>query len=232
MILINKKYDKIEYIIDLENKFRNNSYNGINNKNNNFKVINGNLPILLSAPHAVNQYRNGNLKGADILTGAITEYLCEITGVNGIIRTYNSKDDPNYENVGKSLKYKESILRIIKEKEISLFIDIHGCKDNHGFDIELGTNYGININQKEIYLNILKHRFSEIGTVAIDNKFKASGSATLSNYINKNSRIQCIQVEISSRLRRDRQRIIELLDIFQEIIKEIRRIDKNDEISR
>lgn len=134
--------NRIKNIIELEEKYESNQYNGINNGNSNFKIIYGTIPIILSAPHSVNQYREERIKGADKLTGAIVEYLCAKTGSNGIIRTYNFNDDPNYKNNGESLKYKKEILGLIKEKNIAILIDVHGCKDNHGFDIELGTNYG------------------------------------------------------------------------------------------
>lgn len=235
MIQINIKDDKIKHIIELENKYRNNNYNGVKNGNSNFKIIQGRIPILLSAPHAVNQYRNGAIKGADLLTGAIAEYLCEITGTNGIIRTCNFKDDPNFENEGVSLEYKKAILRIVKERGVPILIDIHGCKNNHGFDIELGTNYGKNTNQDETYIDICRGEFSKIGKVVIDNRFKASGSATISNYINKNSGIQCIQIEIASGFRNDSNKLLELLNGFERIIdktKIVGSIDRNDEISR
>jgi len=52
------------------------------------------------------------------MTGAIVEYLCLKTEVNGIIRTYNLGDDPNFENEGYGLKYKNAMLNRIKEKQI------------------------------------------------------------------------------------------------------------------
>lgn len=191
---------------------------GIDEEGNNFKVINGNIPIFLSAPHAVKQIREGKVKSEDALTGAITEYLCINTGANGIIRTCNSNDDPNYENTGKALRYKKKILKCISEKNISILLDIHGCKDCHGFDIELGTNYGENINNNEEILEILRLEFSKIGKVAVDEKFKASKSTTVSNFINKNSGILCVQIEISKKFRRKNEDLIKLLNTFENVI--------------
>lgn len=226
--------DKRHHIIELEEKYSENNYNGIDNGKCNFKIIQGEVPILLSAPHAVKQYRDGKIKAEDRFTGAIVEYLCEKTGVNGIIRVYNDSDDPNYENNGSSLKYKEAILDLIKEKDIVLLIDLHGCKDTHGFDIELGTNYGENINYDEKYLDILRNNFSTLGKIVVDNKFCAIRNTTVSNFINKKSNIQCVQMEISKRFRNDN--LLKLLDVFEIIIKEIRNKNRNrddyDEISR
>lgn len=194
---------------------------GISTRKNNFKIIEGTTSILLSAPHAVKQYREGRIKEEDKLTGAIVEYLCMRTGANGIIRTWNFNDDPNYENIGQSLKYKQCILNLIKEKNIKYLIDIHGCTDQHGFDIELGTNNGENINQNTDYLEILKSEFSKIGKVAIDEKFKAKRNTIVSNFTNKNSGIPCVQIEISRKFRRDDNNLIELLHIFENLIRKL-----------
>lgn len=194
---------------------------GISGEDNNFKIINGDIPILLSAPHAVKQIREGKVKLEDALTGAIVEYLCVNAGTNGIVRTYNSNDDPNYENTGKALQYKKAILKCISEKNIPILLDVHACKDCYGFDIELGTNYGENINNDEEILEILKSEFSKIGRVVVDEKFKASKSTTVSNYINKNSDILCVQIEISKKFRRENEDLIKLLNTFESIINKL-----------
>lgn len=189
---------------------------GISTGNNNFKIINGTIPIILSAPHAVKQNRNGIIKEEDKLTGAIVEYLCMKTGANGIIRTCNCDDDPNYENKGKSLKYKETILNIAKQRNIKLLMDIHGCTNKHGFEIEFGTNYGENVNHDNTYLEIFEKEFSKIGKVSIDKKFMAKNEGTVSRFINKNSKIECIQIEISAKFRKEQ--LVEMLEIFENAI--------------
>lgn len=199
---------------------------GISLDGNNFKIINGTIPIILSAPHAVKQYRDGNIKPEDKLTGAIVEWLCMKTGANGIIRTSNCNDDPNYENSGKSLKYKEAILKLIKDKNIKLLVDIHGCNDRHGFDIELGISHGENINYDNTYLEIFKQNFSKIGKVVIDKKFMAESKENISKFINKNSKIQCIQIEISIKFRKEQ--LVEMLEVFEDVIKECTILFKGD----
>ncbi len=212
---------ELEKIRKLDEKYKSNNYNGIKNKGNNFKIIEGNKPIILSAPHAVKQIREGRTKDEDKLTGAIVEYLCTKTGANGIIRTWNNNDDPNYYNSGNSLEYKKAILNCIKNKNIAILIDVHGCKDNHGFDLEIGTNNGENINYNTNYLEILKTEFSKIGKVVIDEKFKSSKPTTVSSFINKNSGIPCIQIEIASNLRNRESGLIKLLEVFENVIQKI-----------
>lgn len=199
---------------------------GVNTEKNNFKIINGSIPIILSAPHAVKQNRNGIIKEEDKLTGAIVEYLCTKTGANGIIRTCNWNDDPNYENKGNALKYKETILQLIKDKNIKLLIDIHGCNNKHGFDIEFGVSNGENINYDNTYLEIFEQNFSKIGKVVIDKEFLAKSEGTVSKFINKNSKIQCIQIEISRKYRKEQ--LIETLVAFENVIEKCIILFKGD----
>lgn len=35
-------------------------------------------------------------------------------------------------------------------------VDVHACKDGHGFDVDIGTNDGENINHNARFLNIFK----------------------------------------------------------------------------
>jgi len=112
----------------------------VNNSLTNYKFIRGNILILLSAPHAVNQGRNGKIKVADANTGGITEYLCNTSNCYGIIRSYNKLDDPNKDDFGFGLSYKQKILSAIREYNIKLVLDIHGCNNSHDFDFCIGTN--------------------------------------------------------------------------------------------
>ena len=61
-------YETLAYLRLLNKKYSANNYNGINTAGNNFVIIPGKLPILLSAPHAVRQNRDGQVKYADELT--------------------------------------------------------------------------------------------------------------------------------------------------------------------
>lgn len=223
------KNDTLNYIRELNEKYIANNCNGISNTGKNFKLIHGSLPILLSAPHAVRQSRNGQIKGADTLTGPIVEFLCERTCTNGIIRISNLGDDPNSENTGYGLEYKKAILDFAERTNIKCLIDIHGCGDNHPFDIDIGTNNGININYNNSFLNIIYEQLSSIGKATIDHTFKASKDITVCNYISKNTNIPCFQIELSTSLRETL--LLQLLDRFKIVIDNLARqieLDKND----
>ncbi len=223
--------EKLKHIVELNKKYRANNCNGIISNGSNFKIIHGKLPILLSAPHAVRQNRNGEVKGADTLTGPIVEFLCERTDTNGIIRTFNLQDDPNSQNMGNGLEYKKAILELIRQKNILCMFDFHGCNDSHPFDIDIGTNNGININVADDFLNIIYKRLSTISSSTIDKKFKASQNTTVCNYISRKSNISCFQIELCTSLRKNPDNLLQLLDSFEIIIEELSRqinLKRND----
>lgn len=220
--------EKLKYIRELNEKYRANNCNGISDTGVNFKIIYGNLPILLSAPHAVRQSRNGQIKGADTLTGPIVELLCERTGANGIIRTFNLQDDPNSENARYGLEYKKAILGLVEQKDISCMFDIHGCGDNHLFDIDIGTNNGININGANNFLDTIYEKLAAIGHTVVDKEFRASQDTTICNYISKKTDISCFQIELSTSLRKNPNKLLQLLDSFEMIIEELSKQIKSE----
>jgi hypothetical protein len=57
--------------------FLSNNKNGFKINKTNHTLRKGNIPILISAPHAVRQYRNDEIKASDYLTGALALSLAE-----------------------------------------------------------------------------------------------------------------------------------------------------------
>jgi len=206
-------------IDELNKKYEENDFNGIYQGICNLKIMKGSIPILLSAPHAVMQVRNGIFKRCDGLTGGIVEYLKDSKDTFGITRVHNLLDDPNYYNYGVSLLYKQAIVKLINEYNIKYLLDIHGCSDNHDFSIDIGTNNGRNTNNSQD-IDVLLEYFSSLGKVMIDNKFKASLSGNISRYVHEVTNIPCFQIEISSDLRFNKTD--ELINAFEMIIDELK----------
>lgn len=213
--------EKIKEILNVNQRYKANNWNGIRENENNFNIIYGKSPILLSAPHAVRQNRNGKIKSADTFTGPIVESLCKRTEASGIIRTFNLNDDPNSENSGYGLKYKNAILELITRNDIKCVIDIHGCRKDYDFDIDIGINNGKNINGTANSLSIIKNCVSRCGRVGVDRCFQASENTTICNYIHRKSGIDCFQIEISSAIRKDFERLLILLESFEQVIREL-----------
>lgn len=208
-------------IKELDKKYATNNYNGEKISDSNYILITGKNPIILSAPHAVKQIRDGNIKEEDRYTGAIVEYLCEICECYGIARSYNAGDDPNRDNSGIGLEYKRKILDIVKENNIKLVLDIHGCTNSHGFDFCIGTNDKKNLNGKTNLVEVLKEELSSIGKAVIDECFKACYEGNVSRYISHNSNIPCIQLEICKKFRNENveELILKLKSYIESILE-------------
>lgn len=210
----------IDEILLLNEKYEANNYNGkkIEDLNSNYIFIEGEVPILLSAPHAVKQARLGEIKTQDGNTGGITEYLCKMCNCYGIIRNHNELDDPNVDNAGLGLKYKEKMLSIIKQNNIKSVLDIHGCNNSHNFDFCIGTNDGKNLNGKTKVLDIINTELSSIGKVVIDDTFKASKEGNISKYVCESAKVPSIQLEISTKFRTESSYLKQLINSLQMII--------------
>ena len=205
--------DIFEEIYFYNQKYEANNNNGVMNKRLNFNVYEGTIPIILSAPHAVRASRDGIIKKSDMLTGGIVEYLCNHLGTYGIIRSCNLNDDPNKDSSGYGMQYKEAINFMIEKYGIIALIDFHGCSDNQGFDIDIGTNLGRNINYYDNSLSCVYDSLKGLGRVMIDAKFKASGEMNVSKFIHETGRITCYQIEICHRLRvRETDKLVEALE--------------------
>ena len=131
----------ISELRNLNYQFLANNKNGlrIDNKNYIFKV--GKIPILLSAPHAVKQYRESQVKSSDYLTGALAIYLAEKCNCSYFVRIFNDSDDPNFP-LGKTLleienEYLRNLKKFIQEYNQFLMIDIHGCVNSKKYDCSL-----------------------------------------------------------------------------------------------
>ena len=176
-------------------------YKEENQSNKSFEIIEGKIPVLISAPHSVRQIRNGKIKGKDMLTGAIVKEITRRTSCWGIYKTHNNNDDASYDIENNN--YFERALQIMKENNVKMFLDIHGAKDNEEFDIDIGTSNKENLNGREDVLKKIIDIFNKNGiqNIGIDQKFKANTMHTLTKKIALNVDIPCMQIEITKKYR-------------------------------
>lgn len=123
---------------NLNYQFLLNNKNGFRIDNKNYISKAGKIPILLSAPHAVKQYRESQVKPSDYLTGALAIYLAEKCNCSYFVRVFNDNDDPNYPLGTTLLKIENNYLKALKnfiqEYNQFLMVDIHGCVNSKNCD--------------------------------------------------------------------------------------------------
>lgn len=188
-------------VLELDRKYQANDYNGTKTEGENYQVIAGRVPILFSAPHTVNQIREGGIKERDGVTGGITEYLCQHFGTFGVIRTWNNHDDPNYAQDVASERYRQQVVELVKENDIQWVFDVHGILGKYGIDINLGVNEGRNVACDMGTIEQMVGLWPQDLVVKIDDPFRAVSPWTVSNYVHRATGVNCVQMELSTKVR-------------------------------
>ena len=203
-----------------EKLFSANEYNGCGNKN--VTIKHGRIPLIISAPHSINHFRENEIKYAEKLTGSIGLYLNEKAACHLIYKSKFSKTDPNFD---KKSKYKERLLSYINENGIKILFDIHGMSDERQCSIEIGTSPSVSNNRSIELAKFIKRMFEKfgIGPVSINKKFSADSQETVTKYISENSDCICVQIEINEEYRNlsNQKSLLKLLSCLEYIIKSI-----------
>ncbi len=194
----------LSQIRNAEQKFKENNYKGDSVKSCLVEKY-GDLPILLSAPHAVKQIRNNEIKAHEFYTGAITECLAKQIGCACITKQYLiencSNDDPNTNN--DYCSYKTAINQFLHEHKIKLFVDIHGLSSKRDSIVDICIDNGKNVNDITLVTNLQKRIEDKFGinTSSFDKYFQAFSENVMSKWVHTNFNISAIELEINGAYR-------------------------------
>lgn len=204
-------------IREYERPFAMNHYQGNLDAEGYFDILHGQIPVLVSAPHSVNQIRDNEVKKADIYTGAIAAALHDLTSCYGIFSTKISEEDPNYVMGG---SYKEAIAGLVRSHGIRFVIDLHGAAESRDFDIDLGTIHGESMNQAHVTAIEEIFKSNHIMNVKQNDSFPAEHPGTITNYVSQCLSVPSIQMEINRSYRDpdDEVGLQRILDSLQQII--------------
>jgi len=100
-----------------------------------FEVIEGDIPVLLSAPHGARHLRNGAWKGEDEYTASLAITLGELTGASVIFVKNKTREDSN---CLPRTRYKDAIRELVDERGIRFLADIHGADIGRGYKVSVG----------------------------------------------------------------------------------------------
>lgn len=162
-------------------------------------ILKGNNKVMFSAPHAVEQTRDGKIKFAEKETGDIAKELNKM-GFSCIIKTKNVGDDANYDL---NSAYKNDLLNFIKQNKIEALIDLHQLSPMREQMICIGAGGDEYLNLQGSYnkaKTIQQHFAKFFKNVTINEPFAAKGEGTIARYVSKNCNIPCVQIEINSQL--------------------------------
>lgn len=165
-----------------------------------FNIIKGNIPIILSAPHCKEQLREGKIKTKESETDTLAIEVANKINCSCIYKTKFYNNDPNWDKLS---TYKNELVKFINNNNIKCLLDIHGMKAERKSDICIGTEFLQNICSRKDILNKLVTILKSNGfkNVTIDVPFSASNPNVISSFISATCSIPCFQIEINNRFR-------------------------------
>ena len=177
----------------------------------------GNLKILLSAPHTVKQLRNGKIKASESRTGIIIMLLRKILSCPIIYKIRNENNDANFDEES---SYRDELIDFVTKRKIGCVLDFHISAPSRPYSIEIGTGYGENIRGRKDLLEIIVEELKKVyNNITIDSIFPASYANTVSATVGKKAKIPAFQIEINWSIISDYNKMIKFVDCLVKIIE-------------
>lgn len=194
----------LRQIKDAEQKYKINDYKGNSACVCAVKQY-GELPILLSAPHAVKQIRSGAIKSHEFYTGSIVECLAKQVGCACITKSYlaenTANDDPNTDDA--SCAYKIAVHQFLQKHKIKLFVDIHGLSAKRNSVVDICINGGKNVNNPAYAAELQKYIEQKFGagSCSVDKYYSAASDNVMSKWVYRVFGISAVELEINGAYR-------------------------------
>ncbi|HEX3036386.1 MAG TPA: gamma-glutamylcyclotransferase family protein [Thermodesulfobacteriota bacterium] len=162
--------------------------------------LRGEIPILITAPHATRHVRMGIFKFQEEYTGALSIILHVLTGSHALYTHWASNTDPNYYD---DAPFKRKLQKVVKKFGIKFVLDLHGTRRDWKEDIYpgIGDDREFLLGNSS-YLHELEKsaKFNKL-TLGGLNVFPASRQMTVTKFVARNLGIPAMQIEINERLR-------------------------------
>jgi len=161
-----------------------------------FTIKKGDSKVLVTAPHATNPTRNGELRPfADNGTGSLAEMLHRLAGATAVFTTFASPSDPNYYDDN---DFKRALARLVDETRPVIVLDLHVSHQNRPYDLDIGTMNGNSMPGGEHLLNPLLTTLQKEGMRNFStNYFPAIKAQTVTKFVSSKG-VPCVQLEFSS----------------------------------
>lgn len=190
---------------------------------NSYEIREGCGTVLLSAPHAVFQTRNGAMKAAERYTGMLCLLLHNRYGYPCIFKTGNRNDDANFDPHS---DYRDALCAFVKQNGIRCVLDLHQLHPDRPMDLCLGTGQRANLLGQDEIVTIVQAGFQAwaFGPITVDKPFAASGKNTVCATVTRTCAIPSLLIELNSRLLMEdhpKQRFQAMMDALNHICQEL-----------
>jgi len=144
-----------------------------------FEYLPGEGRVLLSAPHAVLQTRNGQIKQAERYTGMLCQLLNSRYGLPCIYKSCHMHDDANHDPRS---PYRDALCQYIKEENFRFVLDLHQLSPMRPMALCIGTGHGVNLGHTPDAPDVVRRCFEKrhLTPVTLDDPFAAAMPHTVS----------------------------------------------------
>ena len=101
-----------------------------------FLILEGQRPLLVTAPHSVRYIRSKELCRSDIFTGALAYLLNNYTNCHALAVKKLYGGDPDYDIV---CIFKDRLREFTDKRKINFLLDIQGAAGEEPFDVRIAT---------------------------------------------------------------------------------------------
>lgn len=163
-----------------------------------FVLLEGAGRVMLSAPHAVLQTREGCIKQAERYTGMLCLLLNRHYRIPCIYKSRNLGDDANYDPQS---PYRDALSDYIRAHEIRCVLDLHQLSPKRPMALCIGTGRGAHLNGLEEAVTCVRNAFErfDLTPVTLDDPFSASMRYTVSACVAR-AGTPALQLELNSAL--------------------------------
>ena len=174
-----------------------------------FEIVSGELPVIISAPHAVTCIRNGKVKPSEDYIGAIALAVAERSGCHAIAATRTGEGDPNWDALEES-PYKQALCDHVRENGIRFAIDLHGMVAASPALVAVGSADGETVAQTPgLDVRITDFLLDALGEyskrydkpIVLNGQYAARGENTVVRTVARECSIPALQIEVATQLR-------------------------------
>lgn len=151
--------------------------------------------LILTAPHAVNHWREGNLKLADRGTGGLVRVLSRILGCQGLITAKQIHLDASYDE---EHELKDRLEEVASRN--CVLIDFHGMTDQRDIDVEVGLGLSPSDASEKLALRVELELSRASLRVAHHEVYVSPHPHSITNW-GLSHGLPAIQVELAARVR-------------------------------
>ena len=159
----------------------------------------GSTSVVVTAPHAVEHRRGGELRPSEPFTGAIACFLSDGLGCPAFVQVEPPAYDPNDDE---SSPFREAVISFAGESGASFLLDVHQMHPSREHDLMIGTGEGRNVQGRMDIAQVVADSFRECGiaNVGIDEYLRALGENRVASHVSRCCGIPCLQLELNSAL--------------------------------